>query len=246
MRQMPLRDHFHPPLCDYVPWESLHAAWPTLMVMDLNKRLPPRYVASPRVHVGASFEVDVAARESEHFEADAASPGDSSGGAAVAWAPPVPTLAVETHAPDQDEYEVQIIDRDWGKLVAAIEIVSESNKDRSENRRIFAGKCSALLQRGVAVSIVDVVTSRQGNLYGELLEMIGESDPALLPVSPSLYAVAARWRGENRAWRLKTWLHPLAIGRSLPVLPLWLAIDLAVPLSLESTYEETCAALRIR
>jgi hypothetical protein len=153
---------------------------------------------------------------------------------------------VETHAPDQDEYEVQIIDQDWGKLVATIEIVSESNKDRPENRRVFAGKCSALLQRGVSVSIVDVVTWRQGNLYGELLELIGESDPALSPVAPSLYAVAARWRGEDHAWRLKTWLNPLEIGRPLPVLPLWLAIDLAVPLSLETTYEDTCAALRIR
>jgi len=37
----------------------------------------------------------------------------------------------------------------------------------------------------------------------------------------------------------------LAVGRPLPTLPLWLAADLAVPLGLEPTYEETCRVLRI-
>jgi len=32
----------------------------------------------------------------------------------------------------------------------------------------------------------------------------------------------------------------------LPTLPLWLASNLAVPLELEQTYEETCQVLRIR
>jgi hypothetical protein len=49
-----------------------------------------------------------------------------------------------------------------------------------------------------------------------------------------------------RSGRLETWLRPLAIGQVLPTIPLWLDVDLAVPLSLEASYEETCAALRIR
>ena len=40
-------------------------------------------------------------------------------------------------------------------------------------------------------------------------------------------------------------MHPLALGRPLPTLPLWLADDLAVPLDLEASYEETCSALRL-
>ena len=57
---MPLRDHFHPPISDLTSWDSLHGAWPTMLVIDLNKKLPPEYVASPRVRLGASFEIDVA------------------------------------------------------------------------------------------------------------------------------------------------------------------------------------------
>jgi peptide/nickel transport system ATP-binding protein len=45
---------------------------------------------------------------------------------------------------------------------------------------------------------------------------------------------------------LETWVHPLALGQSLPTLPLWLAENLAVPLELEQSYEETCRILRIR
>jgi hypothetical protein len=44
--------------------------------------------------------------------------------------------------------------------------------------------------------------------------------------------------------RLKTWAHSLAIGQPLPTLPLWLADNLAVPLELEASYEETCRILR--
>jgi hypothetical protein len=218
------------------------------MVMDLNKQLPPRYVAKPRVHVGGEFEVDVAAQEYVAAAREISAPGG--GGQALAWAPPVPTLTLETDPPDQDEYEVQIFDQDWGRMVAAVEIVSESNKDRAESRRVFAGKCATLLKRGLCVSIVDVVTSRQGNLYGEMLDFVGEFDPSLLPEAPSLYAVSSRWQSRTlnhvRSGRLETWLRPLAIGQVLPTIPLWLDVDLAVPLSLESSYEETCAALRIR
>jgi hypothetical protein len=37
----------------------------------------------------------------------------------------------------------------------------------------------------------------------------------------------------------------LLTGQPLPTLPLWLADDLAVPLDLEATYEQTCGILRI-
>jgi hypothetical protein len=227
-----------------VGWESLNAFWPAMMVLDLNKFLPSRYRAVPRVHVGQEFELDVAAKDYESI-AHRSNEGDVPAGAAVSWAPPVPTLVVETQPLGEDEYEVQIYDQDWGKVVAAVEIVSERNKDRLDSQRVFAGKCAALLQRGIFVCIVDVVTSRHANLYRQMLDMIEVSDPALFPEEPTLYAVASRWRGGGKSWRLQTWLHPLAIGQPLPTLPLWLDIDCAVPLSLETTYEETCAALRI-
>jgi hypothetical protein len=89
------------------------------------------------------------------------------------------------------------------------------------------------------------VTNRSANLYGELMDFLGQEDPSLADGPPDLYAVACRLTREGEAGRLETWSHPLAIGRALPTLPLWLASDLAVPLELEPSYEETCRVLRI-
>ena len=89
--------------------------------------------------------------------------------------------------------------------VAVIELVSPGNKDRPEKRNAFVGKCAALLQKGVAVSIVDVVTTRQFNLYAELMAFVGQSDPTMRADQPHLYAASCRWvRREPRAL-LESW-----------------------------------------
>jgi hypothetical protein len=244
---MPLRDHFRPPLDSVRSCDELHGAWPTVIVMALNRTLPPRYVAAPRVHLGQHAKIDVTAYEKDEYDPDAVAPGATNGGVATAvWAPPQPTLAITTEAPDQDEYEVRVYDtKRHRRLVAAVEIVSPANKDRAEHRRLYLAKCAALLQRRVSVAIVDLVSTRQFNLYGELLEWIGQADPSLTPNRPSLYAVACRWRTAANSWRLEAWAHSLAVSQPLPTLPLWLADNLAVPLELEATYEETCRILRI-
>jgi hypothetical protein len=150
----------------------------------------------------------------------------------------------------QDEYEVRVYDMERGqRLVAAIELVSPANKDRPEHRRAFVAKCAALLQNQVSVTIVDLVTVRDQNLYGDLLELIGQSDPALGQESPGIYAVACRATktkpDPGEGWQLETWFEPLRIGQPLPTLPLWLADDLSIPLDLEGSYEATCKALHI-
>lgn len=244
---MPLRDHFRPPLDNRRSWEEFHGQWPAMIVMALASKLPPRYVAGPHVHLGAYIEIDVASYE-ENLSLPIASEdrGAPGGVATAAWAPPNPTLAVTTDLPDQDEYEVRVYDsKRHHRLVAAVEIVSPANKDRPEHRRVFVAKCAALLRHHVSVAIIDLVTTRQFNLYGDLLELIGQSDPSLSPEPPSLYAAACRWRRAGELPRLETWAHGLATGQPLPTLPLWLADDLAVPLELEASYEETCRILRI-
>jgi Protein of unknown function (DUF4058) len=246
---MPLRDHFRPPLDDITSWEGFHGQWPAMIVMALNRKLPPPYAAEPRVHLGAAFEIDVSAfdkDESATFTAAASGGADEGGVATATWAPPRPTFEVVTDLPDQYEYEVLVYERKrHRRLVAAVEIVSPANKDRPENRRAFVTKCAALLQQRVSVAIVDLVTTRHFNLYGDLLEWIGETDDALAPEPPSLYAAACRWTHPDEAWRFQAWNHALALGQPLPTLPLWLADDLAVPLELETSYEETCRILRL-
>jgi hypothetical protein len=244
---MPLRDHFRPPLDDETQREGFHGGWPMMIVAQLTRNLPRRYVAAPRVHSGAAGEIDVATYEKDSAGPPSAGEGQGNGGVATAvWAPPRPTLAVATDLPALAEYEVRVYDSKRGRrLVAAVELVSPANKDRPEHRHAFVAKCLALLQQQVCVAVVDLVTTRRFNLYAELLELIGRNDPALGTEPPGLYAVSCRPRLTAEGGLLEGWAHPLSLGRPLPTLPLWLAEDLAVPLDLEESYEETCRILRI-
>lgn len=240
---MPLRDHFRSPVNDRHSWDELHGMWPAVIVQHLFGLLPPNYTAAPKVHLGKAFEIDVSAYERDE------TPGEfgNSGATTATWTAPKPTMTLETEVLEQDEYEVRIYDAERGRrLVAAIEIVSPANKDRSEHRRAFAVKTAALLQQGVAVSIVDVVTVRQFNLYADVLDLHNHADPSLGTTPPHLYVATMRIRTSSRGpAKLDTWFTPLEIGQPLPVLPLWLAEDLAVKLDLEPTYEDACHVLHI-
>jgi hypothetical protein len=49
---------------------------------------------------------------------------------------------------------------------------------------------------------------------------------------------------QGRKSRLEVWPAALAVGSPLPLLPLWIAPDRAVPLDLETNYEATCQMFR--
>jgi hypothetical protein len=243
---MPLRDHFHGRLSEEYGWDSFHSAWANTVVRQLNGgRLPARYRAAPHVHLGATLEVDVATVEREDLVAGRGAESANGGGVATAvWAPPKPAQTLAVDLPAQDMFEIRVRDlRRGSRLAAAVEFVSPANKDRPASRRAFAIKCAAYLQQQVSVIIVDIVTERRDGLHLELMELLERTEAASWPADQNLYAVAYRTTKENDAWRLELWPEPLALGRPLPTLPLWLADNLAVPLELENSYEETCKVL---
>jgi hypothetical protein len=216
-----------------------------MIVALLRPKLPSRYFAEPRVHSGSSAEIDVATFESEGEGVLSGRDGNNGGGIATAvWSPPRPTLAVATDLPAQDVYEVLIYDeKRHCRLVAAVELVSPANKDRPEHRRAFVSKCAGMLRERVSVIIVDVVTTRSQNLYVELLDLMGHADPNL--GSEPLYASACRMTRRDNEWLLEAWAQSLEVGRPLPTVPLWLADNLALPLELEESYEQSCSILNI-
>ena len=242
---MPLLDHFRPPILNKRSWEGFHGMWPAIMVMDLCKTLPDQYSAEPRVHLGKNFEVDVCTFD-EHKELVFEPNAGTAGIATALWAPPEPTLTLELDPTEFYEYEVLVFDQQRGReLVAAIEIVSPANKDRPKTRQAFVSKCVAMLQKKICVSIVDLVTDKHFNLYSEVLDAFGQSDPAFLPDPPSTYAVTCRSHTLDTHSRFESWAYPMVIGKPLPVLPIWLDNDHAISLDLEATYQQTCSVLRL-
>lgn len=136
---MPLRDHFHAPLDDEHSWEGFHAGWPMVIVQHLTRRLPRRYVATPRAHLGPLVEIDVGSFEKDEAGPPSVDSGNGNGGVALAtavWAPPRPTFAVPTDLPELDEFAVHVYDTQRGRrLVAAIEIVSPMRTTTTRARK---------------------------------------------------------------------------------------------------------------
>jgi hypothetical protein len=220
-----------------------------VIVQQLRKLLPPGFVAEPRVHLGTLMEIDVGALEADEPPRSWPAGSNGEGGVATAtatWTAESPVVAVETDPPDEYEYEVRIYDAERERhLVATIELVSPANKDRRESREAFVAKCAALLRKGVAVSVVDLVSIRRFNLYAQLMEFIGHPDRTMSVVAPPIYAASCRWVTTGTRAKLEAWSHALVVGQPLPTLPLWLTGKLAVPLNLEQSYEQACSDLWI-
>jgi hypothetical protein len=242
---MPLLDHFHAPVQDLLPWESLHAAWATRLADDLNERwLPPQFLAVEHTHLGPRVEIDVAT-----FERPGQGPASTGDGSLVAtlprtWAPPVATCTVPALFPDRFEVRVFSTRSGWA-LVGAIELVSPGNKDRAEERRALAGKCAGYLHQGVSVVLIDIVTDRRFNLHNEVLGLLNGAAAARLPEDVYLYAAAYRPVLRQDRPEIDVWTERCVVGAPLPVLPLRLTGDVFVPVNFEAAYQETCRRRRL-
>lgn len=247
---MPLRDHFKPPLSKR-GWESVHAGWPMKICEQIAGQLPPRFAVEPRVRLGTYYEIDIGALEVED-PAESASysfSNEPGGGVAVAPAvhpPIVPTVTLDADFPEEYTYEVRIIDLENDqRLVAAIELASPANQDRPASRRMFAAKCYDLIRADVCLSIVDLVTNSNFNMYAEVLALKNLRDPTLGKTPPITYAVTCRKREEGKVGKLDVWSKPLVVGEPLPQLPIWLPGPVNIAVDLEGTYEDTCKVLRL-
>src|SRR4051794_7472261 len=125
---MPLLDHFHPPLFGQRHWEGFHNRWASAIADALNEALPRDYFAEVQIQVGRSIEVDVGSFESNGAGARHEATSQAGGVATTPWAPPAATLRIPAVFPDA--IEVLVFDSSAGPtLVAAVELVSPSNKD---------------------------------------------------------------------------------------------------------------------
>jgi hypothetical protein len=239
---MPFRDHFRPPVSKRHSWEEVHGGWPMMIVQKLAPLLPEGYQAAPRVHLGSYFEVDIGAFENDDAPISGPHLADVGGVATV----PQAEISLETDRDDVSEYEVLVYDVQQEKrLVAAIELISPSNKDRPLHRNNFVSKCAALLKQGVCVVLVDIVTIRSSNLYPELLRHFELTDSFMSESDEAVYAACCRTRRTETKTVFDFWRKTLKLGEPPPTLPLWLTEQLSVTLELEASYEDTCRLLRI-
>lgn len=242
---MPVMDHCRTAARAEAPWGEFHAMWISNLLRSLNRKwLPPEFTARPEKSLGAEIRIDVGV-----VREPAAAYGSEAEGAGCIGdylpGPPDATVpgAISPHAR-------LLIRNGSGRLVGAIELVSPANKDRSAARDGFAARIQTYLQSQVALVVVDVVTIPRHNLHNRWVELFAaEGTPELPEGEDCIYGVSYRPYAEaletSEDAKIDLWLRPLEVGAPLPTVPLFIDADLAVPIELESTYDETCIDLRV-
>ena len=93
--------------------------------------------------------------------------------------------------------------------------------------------------------LVDVVTSRQGNMHNEIADLVDWAPAHRMAAEVSLYAVAYRPLRRDGAELIETWPMPLTVGQPLPTVPLSLEAEHCLAVDLEASYLEACRRRRV-
>jgi len=216
-------------------FHHFHQAWTIEISNALNQgRLPPGYFALAEQVVGGPIP-DVITLQRRDVPTDPR----TDGGVAVAQAPPRARFVTSAQT---DLYVRKanriVIKHRHGRIVAVIEVVSPGNKSSNHALRTFVEKTYDILKDGIHLLVVDLFPPSPRDpqgihkaIWDEILD-----EPFELPPDKPL-TVAAYFAGEPKT----AYVEPVAVGDSLPDLPLFLDDRTYVPAPLEPTYQAAWA-----
>lgn len=212
-------------------WDSLHVLWLNQLLDWVQPRLPAGFRAYLGSVPALTIDIPQSGRADLHVRQwPAQNIGPSVEGGVIA-------------APDQETAATFVLDPQLalhvdfhGKLVSALELTSPRNKDRPAARERYLGRYEAYLLQGVHLLLIDALPRPGGFSFADMLAAdLGISLPETLPP----FAISFRV-GEPlpQGTLLALWRRPLTIGQPLPVIPLALDVHQAVPIDLDSTYQQ--------
>lgn len=215
-------------------FHHFHQAWTIYLTSALNAGvLPPGYFALAE-QSSAGLVPDVLTL---HHAPAIVEPIGGEGGVALATRPP------RTRFVCQAEEEIYMakanritIRHRLGDTVAIVEIVSPGNKTGRSALQSFVDKAIDFLRQGVHLLVIDLFppTPRdpQG-IHKAIWDQI-QDEPFELPADKPLTLAAYLARPIKTAF-----IEPVAVGDTLPEMPIFLHSDRYVPAPLEATYQTT-------
>jgi hypothetical protein len=224
-------------------FHHFHVSWITEIARALNAGLlPPDYYAMAEQLAGG-IGPDVLTLQAPRPEANGAAAEDPPGGGiAVATAPPRTRFVLRK---EEDKYaeksrSIVIHHSSGDQVVALIEILSPGKKSSRHGVRSFLEKAYTALRAGYHLLLVDLFPpgprDPQG-IHGALWTEYFEEGFTLPPDKPLTLAAYA-------AGEVKTaYVEPVAVGDSLPDMPLFLTPEVYVPVPLETTYQASWQAV---
>jgi hypothetical protein len=218
---MPLHDWSRLP-----EWEGVHHLWISELYRYLKATLPPgfraRIACVPSLTIGeTATRPDVIVQQRPDEPANAASDEMSGFETEVALLALDPTMTIRIYR--------------GSDLVAALELISPSNKNRESSRAATVNRIVGYLAMGVHVLFVDVHPAPQGFSLADAVATVLEYEQPPCPAPHAMaYQVCGRVDGGGQSVAIRR--APLTVGQPLPTLPLPLGRSLRVDVELEATY----------
>ena len=220
-------------------FHDFHITWTGALRDALNEGLLPQgYYALAEQHAGQT----IADLLKLHASPEPAQPRwlpPDTGGIAVADAPPkVQRMQTVEPVGLARRRSLAIRHVSGHRLVALLEIVSPANKDRRAHFEELVDKLVSAIDLGIHVLLLDLFPPGRHDprgMHGVIRQCLDQSDdlydlPAAKPLTLASYAAAPQ---------VDIYLEHLAVGNSLPDMPLFLRPDCYVNVPLEPTYVAT-------
>ncbi|HZK82520.1 MAG TPA: DUF4058 family protein [Humisphaera sp.] len=209
-------------------FHDFHQKWTVAICNALNVgRLPPGFFAMVEQRTGGP-EPDVVTLELT------TPTGPATGGIAIIKPPKARFIARTTAGGYAQKANRVTVRHPDGAVVAVLEIVSPGNKESRHALSDFTRKAVRFLQAGVNLLIVDLFPPGKRDPQGvhkAIWDRIAD-EPFTLPPDKPLTLAAYAVGNEMVAY-----IEPVAVGDSLPDMPIFLTAEHWVPCPLEATYQ---------
>lgn len=219
-------------------FHDFHHGWIEELKRALNSGLlPGEYYALAEQHA-AGFGPDVLTLQGVGDDGDRAAPGTTpaAGGTGLLLAPPKIRLTAETdmefYRRKQNTVSVRHVSGD--RIVAMVEVVSPGNKAGRNALRSFVEKAAELLDKRVHLLILDLHPPGRRDPHGihaAIWEEISGQESDAPPAKPLTLAAY------ESALTVRAFAAPVAVGDTLPDLPLFLEPGAHINVPLEATYQ---------
>jgi hypothetical protein len=221
-------------------FHHFHLEWIADLSRVLNNGLlPPHYYAMAE-QIAGEFGPDVLTLQLPPTNTAIAE--EPPGGVALSVAPPRVLFRARA---EPDAYAAKartIVIRHTSdhRIIAMVEIVSPGNKSARHALRRFVNKALQILRSGIHLVVVDLfppsVRDPEG-IHKAIWDDVIDND--FTPPSDKTLTLASYIGSPVPEY----FVEPVAIGESLPDMPLFLTSEVYIPLPLERTYESAWAAV---
>lgn len=213
-------------------FHDFHCTWIPLIKIRLNDGLLPSGYYAQVEQAAGEITADVLTLQTDERDAP---PQDEPAGIALSVAPPQVQITASLEAAHYAAQRRRLVVRHSSddRVVAVIEIMSPGNKAGRRAWQKFIDKATGLIQEGTHLLVVDLLptTRRDPNgVHGAIWAELGDDSYTIPPGKP---LTAASYAADEIP---HAYVQPLAVGDTLPSMPLFLTPRSYVSTPLEETY----------